>query len=58
MNYTDRGNEMRLNIVATNFETVEIIREGLNTAGLDAIMESSSAQGDGVRARLRVGGGS
>ena len=58
VNYTDRGNEMRLNIVATNFETVEIIREGLNTAGLDAIMESSSAQGDGVRARLRVGGGS
>ena len=46
---------MRLNIVAADFQAVERVRSGINQAGLQAIMESSSAQGDKVRARLRVG---
>lgn len=44
-----------MNILAANFEAVEQVRAGINEAGLQAVMESSSAQGDKVRARLRVG---
>jgi len=46
---------MRMNIVAADFEAVERVRADINKAGLEAVMESSSAQGDKVRARLRVG---
>ncbi len=55
INYNDRGNEMRMNIVAADYEAVEQVRSDINRAGLSAEMESSSAQGDRVRARLRVG---
>ena len=55
INYNDKGDEMRLNIVAANFEGVEKLRSRINEAGLEAIMESSSTKGDRVSARLRVG---
>jgi type II secretory pathway component PulL len=45
---------MRLNIVAADFSGVEKLRSRINEAGLDAIMESSSTQGEQVSARLRV----
>ncbi len=54
-NFSDRGGEMRMNILAADFAAVEQVRADINKAGLEAIMESSSAQGDKVRARLRVG---
>ena len=55
INYNDKADEMRMNIVATDFEAVEQVRAAINESGLEAVMESSSAQADGVRARLRVG---
>ncbi len=55
INYNDRADEMRMNIQAADFEGVEKLRSRINQNGLDAVMESSSAQGDSVRARLRVG---
>jgi general secretion pathway protein L len=57
INYTfsDRGGELRMNILAADFGAVEQVRSEINKAGLEAVMESSSAQGDKVRARLRVG---
>lgn len=55
INYNDKSNEMRLNIVAANFEGVEQLRSRINEAGLEATMESSSTKGDRVSARLRVG---
>ena len=55
INYNEKGDEMRMNIVAADFEGVEQLRSRINEAGLEAVMESSSAQGDRVRARLRVG---
>jgi type II secretion system protein L len=55
INYNDRGDEMRMNIVAGDYEAVEQVRAAINGVGLEAEMESSSAQGDRVRARLRVG---
>lgn len=54
-NFSERGGEMRLNIVAADFEAVERVRADINKTGLQAVMESSNAQGDRVRARLRVG---
>ena len=54
INYSDKGDEMRLNIVAADFEGVENLRSRINDAGLDAVMESSSTRGEGVSARLRV----
>ncbi len=54
INYNDKGNEMRLNIVAADFAGVEQLRSRINEAGLEAIMESSSTQGTRVSARLRV----
>jgi len=54
INYSDKGDEMRLNIVAADFEGVETLRSRIIDAGLDAEMESSSTRGDRVNARLRV----
>jgi type II secretion system protein L len=54
-NFNNGGGEMRMNILAADFEAVERVRADINSAGLEAIMESSSSQGDKVRARLRVG---
>ena len=54
-NFNNGGGEMRMNILAADFEAVERVRADINSAGLEAIMESSSTQGDKVRARLRVG---
>ena len=58
INYNDKGDEVRMNITARNFEAVDNIRTAMNSAGLSATMESSNAQGDQVRARMRVGAGS
>lgn len=55
INYNDKADEMRLNIVAVDYGAVEQVRSGMNQRGLQAVMENSSAQGDKVRARLRVG---
>jgi type II secretion system protein L len=55
INYNDKADEMRMNILAADFEAVEQVRSAINQSGLEAVMESSSAQADGVRARLRVG---
>lgn len=56
INYNDGagGGEMRMNILAADYGAVERVRAAINEAGLQAVMESSSAQGDKVRARLRV----
>jgi general secretion pathway protein L len=55
INYSDKADEMRMNIVAKDFSAVEQLRSRINESGLDAVMESSNAQGDKVRARLRIG---
>ena len=54
INYNDKGGEMRLNIVAADFEGVEKLRSRMNEAGLEAVTESSNTKGDRVSARLRV----
>ena len=55
VNFSDKLGEVRMNLIAPDFRTVEAIRAGMVAAGLDAETENSNAQGDAVRARLRVG---
>jgi general secretion pathway protein L len=54
INYSGKGDEMRLTIGAADFEGVEKLRSRINEAGLEAVMESSTTQGSRVSARLRV----
>lgn len=55
INFNDKLGDVRLNLVVADFRSVEAIRSGLVAAGLDAVTENSNAQGDRVRARLKVG---
>lgn len=56
LNYTGAG-DVRISINAPDFAAVETLRSRLTAASLSATLESSNASSDGVRARLRVGGG-
>lgn len=58
INYNEKAGEVRLNLLAADYEAVERIRSGFVASGLQAILENSSAQGEQVRARMRVGGSS
>ena len=52
INYT--SGQLRLNLTAQDFASVEQIRQALERAGVKATLETSSARGDEVRARLRI----
>jgi len=54
LNYSGAAGEMRLNIMAPDYAAVENLRNGLAGAKLMATLESSSASGGQVRARLRI----
>ena len=56
LNYTDRNGQLGLTLMASDFDALETLRSKLATAGLKVELENSNAQGDQVRARLRVGG--
>jgi type II secretion system protein L len=55
VNFSDKLGDVRLNLVVPDFDAVEAIRSGLVASGLEAETENSNAQGDTVRARMRVG---
>ena len=58
LGYSEKQNELRLNVVAGSFKDVESLRAAIVTAGLDAQLVSSSADGDAAnpktRAQLRI----
>ena len=56
LNYTDRNGQLGLTLMASDFESLETLRSKLTNAGLKVELENSNAQGDQVRARLRVWG--
>ena len=56
LNYTDRNGQLGLTLMASDFDALETLRSKLASEGLKVELENSSAQGDQVRARLRVGG--
>ncbi|MCX2981049.1 type II secretion system protein GspL [Halieaceae bacterium IMCC14734] len=55
INYSSKLGEVRVTLLAPDFKAVESVRSQLASAGLEAEMENSNAQGEQVRARLRVG---
>ena len=56
LNYTDRNGQLGLTLMASDFDALETLRSKLASEGLKVELENSSAQGNQVRARLRVGG--
>jgi type II secretory pathway component PulL len=54
LNYSDRNEQLSITVLAPDFAAVESIRSELVKGGLQAELDSSSAQGDQVRARLKV----
>ena len=54
VNFTNKVGDVRLVMVAPDFEAVETVRTALAAAGLEAELENSNVQGDAVRARLKV----
>ena len=56
LSYSQRSGEMRISMLAPDFEVVEQVRSALAATGLSAELENSSRSGDRVRARLRVAG--
>jgi type II secretion system protein L len=54
INFNDKLGDVRINLVAPDFPSVEAIRTGLVAAGMEAVTENSNAQGERVRARLKV----
>ena len=56
INYTEKQSELRLTIVAPEFNDVETVRSKLEKAGLTAELTGSNAEGSKTRARLRVRG--
>lgn len=56
LNFSDRNGDVRINLRAANYEAVDRLRGGLEQQGLEAVLQNSSAQGTGVRARLLIKG--
>jgi general secretion pathway protein L len=54
INFNNNNGNVRLSLDAANFSAVESVRTELSAVGLVAELQNSSAQGDGVRARLRL----
>jgi type II secretion system protein L len=56
LNYTEKQSEVRLTVLAENFNDVETMRANLEKQGLEAELTGSSTEGEQTRARLRVRG--
>ena len=56
VNFSGRSGELRMNLLVPDFKAVERIRSQLNSDGLSATVESSNAQDDAVRARMKIKG--
>lgn len=54
LNFSGATSEIRLDIVAKDYQAVEMLRDRLAQQGMKATLETSSARDDRVRARIRV----
>ena len=54
LNFSASAREIRLDLMAGDYAAVEALRRRLDSDGLQATLETSSARDDQVRARLRV----
>ncbi|MEE8059258.1 MAG: type II secretion system protein GspL [Pseudomonadales bacterium] len=56
LNYTEKQAEIRLTVLANDFDSVETVRANLEELGLIAELTGSSIEGSKTRARLRIKG--
>lgn len=56
LRYTDRMNELNVELRASNLEELEKLRSTLEQNGLQAEIASATNDKDGIRGRLRLGG--
>ena len=56
MNYNGKLSEVRITVLASSFNEVEVLRAKIAEQGLTAEMTGSNAVGDKTRARLRIKG--
>lgn len=54
LNFSASSAEVRVDIVAEDYAAVEALRQSLDDRGYRAVLETSSARGTQVRARLRI----
>ncbi len=54
INFSDKLGDVRINLVAPDFNAVEAIRASLEEQGMNATTENTNRQGNVVRARLKV----
>ena len=54
LNFSGSTSEVRLDIVARDYQAVEVLRDRLTQQGMTATLETSSSRADRVRARIRV----
>ena len=54
LNFNSGNGEIRLDLLADNYMSVESLRQRLEQSGMVAILETSSSREDRVRARLRI----
>jgi general secretion pathway protein L len=54
INYESRAAELRIDILADNFQQVEKLRSALRERGISAELQNSSASGNKVRAKLAL----
>jgi type II secretion system protein L len=56
LNYEKDKNEIRMDIVLPNYDQLQAIINELQQLGLNADIQNSNAQGDQLRARIRISG--
>ena len=56
LNYDLNKSELRLDFLVKDYEALQAILAGLKSAGMEAEIQNSNAQGDQLRTRLRITG--
>lgn len=56
VSFDDKNGDIRLDLIVDNFQEVEKIKTGVEKQGMEAELLNSNAQGQQVRARLRIKG--
>ena len=55
LTYEKEKNELRLDLLVENYDKLQALMADMKAAGINVEIQNSNAQGDQLRARLRVG---
>ncbi|CAA0125878.1 Type II secretion system protein L [BD1-7 clade bacterium] len=56
LNYDNRKSEIRIDLLVKDYDTLQSVMNGIKSAGLSPEIQNSNAQGELLRARLRITG--